>query len=150
MFSWSHLGPVLASKMNISCGSCFLSMSPVLSEDRVRSLKMAQDGPRWAARRPKMAPIWPQMAPRGLQDGPKTAPSRILKRSYLKISPSDRLRSLKMAQDRPKMAPKGTQEGPKRAPYEQEPPGLPQETPRTSQESTEHDPRRGRRNGVSP
>ena len=81
-------------------------------QDRLRSPKMAQDGP-------KMAPRW-------LQDGPKTAPRRlqvaseaILELPYLYLSEEN-------SRGSPKLPPRGLQEPPKRPPRG---PKRPQEAP---------------------
>ena len=84
---WSHLGS-FRGPQNLDFPYVFVGFW-AHRLFALRSLKIAQDGP-------KMPPMWPKMAPRRPQDGPKTAP-----------------RWPKMAPRWPKMVPRWFQDGPR-------------------------------------
>ena len=92
-------------------------------QGRLRSPKMAQDGPR-------MAPRWlqdgPQMAPGGSQDCPKTVPRRLQVASEAILALPSLYLCDENSRGSPKMPPRSLQEPPKRPPRG---PKRPQEAP---------------------
>ena len=103
---------------------------------------MAQERPKRAPRGPPEGPKNGPRGPKRAQDSPKTAPRRILKRSYLELVASNSLLIRIQKPTSAKMPPRGAQERSKRlqeAP--KRPPRGSQEAPRGPQETPNRPPR---------